>query len=388
MLSDDTKEKLLKQLEFYFSDSNLPRDKFLRGKTQEDAEGYVDLELVCSFTRISKLLGHDRQTENNPVPAHEVQQVAEILQSGSQQLVVSADGKRVKRATAPASLDEAARQADERSLYVTPLPYNANLDDLTAFFKQEAPVNAVRLRRHISSKDFRGSIFVEFNTREDADKVAAKQLKYEGAPLRMLPKLLFVQQKIDARHAKAQANGHAPPTAAAAAPPPAQAAAAASVTAAAQPAVPALVRAAAAAGPSSTAAPAAAIPSGTEEHKRQADGDVEGPAAKRARSEAIDSLEKADWLEELNTVAKFNFREASKVPQAAGLQMLRDSFGGPKAGLRNLNYLQGHAEGHVRFNSEAELDAALTQLATEEDHVLLAGFPATVFKNTAAMEVN
>ncbi|KAK9864880.1 hypothetical protein WJX84_000278 [Apatococcus fuscideae] len=320
MLSDDTKEKLLKQLEFYFSDSNLPRDKFLRGKTQEDAEGYVDLELVCSFTRISKLLGHDRQTENNPVPAHEVQQVAEILQSGSQQLVVSADGKRVKRATAPASLDEAARQADERSLYVTPLPYNANLDDLTAFFKQEAPVNAVRLRRHISSKDFRGSIFVEFNTREDADKVAAKQLKYEGAPLRMLPKLLFVQQKIDARHAKAQAN--------------------------------------------------------------------EGPAAKRARSEAIDSLEKADWLEELNTVAKFNFREASKVPQAAGLQMLRDSFGGPKAGLRNLNYLQGHAEGHVRFNSEAELDAALTQLATEEDHVLLAGFPATVFKNTAAMEVN
>lgn len=64
MLSADTKEKLLKQvklllccrrfifeksehqlssglflqLEFYFSDSNLPRDKFLRGKTQEDPE--------------------------------------------------------------------------------------------------------------------------------------------------------------------------------------------------------------------------------------------------------------------------------------------------------------------------------------------------------------
>ena len=72
---------------------------------------------------------------------------------------------------APASLDEAARQADERSLYVAPLPYNANLDDLTAFFRQEAPVNAVRLRRHIMSKDFRGSIFVEFTTQEDAEKV-------------------------------------------------------------------------------------------------------------------------------------------------------------------------------------------------------------------------
>lgn len=50
--------------------------------------------------------------------------------------------------------------------------------------------------------------------------------------------------------------------------------------------------------------------------------------------------------------------------------------------------MQGHAEGHVRFNSEADLDAALKQLATEQDHVLLAGFPATVSKQTATMELN
>ena len=67
---------------------------------------------------------------------------------------------------------------------------------------------------------------------------------------------------------------------------------------------------------------------------------MEGPAAKRARAESAGSLDKPDWLEELNTVAKFIFREAGKVPPATGLQMLRDSFGGPQAGLRNLDYKQ------------------------------------------------
>ena len=81
------------------------------------------------------------------------------------------------------SLDEAARQADERSLHVAPLPYNATLDVLTAFFSQEAPVNAVRLRRHVTSKDFRGSVFVEFATQEDAAKVDSCLVMLDGTTL-------------------------------------------------------------------------------------------------------------------------------------------------------------------------------------------------------------
>lgn len=134
---------------------------------------------------------------------------------------------------------------------------------------------------------------------------------------------------------QAQANGHAPPAAA-----PAQAAAAVPVAMAAEAAAPKAAVADAAAAPPSDTAPTATVSSNIESHKRQADGDVEGPSAKRAKSEATDPLNRPEWLEELNTVAKFTFLEAGKVPQATGLQMLRDSFGGPKAGLRNLNYSQ------------------------------------------------
>ena len=46
----------LRQIEFYFSDSNLPRDKFLSETVAADPEGYVDVALLCIFSRVRALL--------------------------------------------------------------------------------------------------------------------------------------------------------------------------------------------------------------------------------------------------------------------------------------------------------------------------------------------
>jgi lupus La protein len=63
------------------------------------------------------------------------------------------------------------QEVDARSLYASPFPYDASLDALTAFFAAHGTVRCVRMRRHLSSKDFKGSVFVEFATKEEADKV-------------------------------------------------------------------------------------------------------------------------------------------------------------------------------------------------------------------------
>lgn len=42
---------------------------------------------------------------------------------------------------------------------------------LTDFFQAQAPVNCVRMRRHMNSKQFKGSVFVEFASEADAEKV-------------------------------------------------------------------------------------------------------------------------------------------------------------------------------------------------------------------------
>ncbi len=55
-LSAATADKVVKQMEFYFSDSNLPRDKFMLERVHESAEGYVDIGLIATFARMREIL--------------------------------------------------------------------------------------------------------------------------------------------------------------------------------------------------------------------------------------------------------------------------------------------------------------------------------------------
>ena len=47
---------LVSQIEFYFSESNLPRDKFLLETVSRDPDGFVSLGLLCTFSRMRALL--------------------------------------------------------------------------------------------------------------------------------------------------------------------------------------------------------------------------------------------------------------------------------------------------------------------------------------------
>jgi lupus La protein len=80
--------------------------------------------------------------------------------------------QQVRRKTALPSAKEAARAVDSRSLYVRPFPMHASLDQIVGFF-QDAGVqlNAVRVRRHLRSRDFKGSVFIEASSVEEAQRV-------------------------------------------------------------------------------------------------------------------------------------------------------------------------------------------------------------------------
>ena len=52
---DETLAKIRKQIEFYFSDSNLPKDKYLKGLVDSNEHGYVPIETLLKFKRMSAL---------------------------------------------------------------------------------------------------------------------------------------------------------------------------------------------------------------------------------------------------------------------------------------------------------------------------------------------
>eukprot|EP01138_Halocafeteria_seosinensis_P000701 gb/GECG01000717.1/.p1 GENE.gb/GECG01000717.1/~~gb/GECG01000717.1/.p1 ORF type:complete len:357 (+),score=59.08 gb/GECG01000717.1/:1-1071(+) len=165
-------ERIRRQIEFYFSDANMRRDKFLRSKVEAEPQGFVDLSILVTFNRL-KELSTDYEEICNAVKDSEVVQV-------------SADKTKIRRKTPlPANDDPSTRTVYVKGRF----PQDSELDALIAFFRQYFPVKIVHMRRtRNKEKLFKGSVFVEFENKDDAHKfvemaTSEDGLQYEGKKL-------------------------------------------------------------------------------------------------------------------------------------------------------------------------------------------------------------
>ncbi|KAG7034715.1 La-related protein 6A [Cucurbita argyrosperma subsp. argyrosperma] len=83
VLSEDLKRRIIKQVEYYFSDENLPTDKHLLGLIKKNKDGFVPIAIIAAFKRMKKL------TQDHTF-------ITAALRESSV-LVVSSNGKKVKR---------------------------------------------------------------------------------------------------------------------------------------------------------------------------------------------------------------------------------------------------------------------------------------------------
>ncbi|VVT44026.1 uncharacterized protein SAPINGB_P000265 [Magnusiomyces paraingens] len=195
--SSDPKE-ILKQVEFYFSDQNLPKDKFLLGLTKEN-EGWIPISTIATFSRMRRF---------SPLET-----IVAALRESEDLLEVSENGELVRRKT---PLDESAAtsesssnttekkpvskgaQAFARSIYAKGFgeETSASQYDIEKYFEAFAPVTQVRLRR-ADDKKFKGSVFVEFANLEDAQRFLAQDPKpsYNGNDLLTMSKAAYVDMK-------------------------------------------------------------------------------------------------------------------------------------------------------------------------------------------------
>jgi lupus La protein len=94
---------------FYFSDSNLPTDKFFFTLTVCNSKGWVPLETICMFKRMSEY-----QSVGTDFVSAAVQRA--VAQEGDESIVVvSDDGKFIRRRL---PLGDARGDAWNRSAYV------------------------------------------------------------------------------------------------------------------------------------------------------------------------------------------------------------------------------------------------------------------------------
>ncbi|KAI9270337.1 hypothetical protein BDA99DRAFT_501505 [Phascolomyces articulosus] len=187
----DVPAKIRKQVDFYFSDSNFPFDKFLYFLSKKNSEGWIPLETVAGFKKM-KMITEDQE------------QVVSALRSGDSDLVeLNEAGDHIRR-TKPL----VEQNFVSRSIYAKgfPLvdegaekPIDALIelqDKIEEFFQEHGKVLAVRLRKTDARPSvFKGSVYIEFDNISTAEEVAAKSLQYEGKDLLLKTKRQYLDEK-------------------------------------------------------------------------------------------------------------------------------------------------------------------------------------------------
>ena len=112
--------RLLRQIECYFGDVNLPKDKFLSGETKK-ADEWVTMEMMMKFKRLSEL------------SSDAAVMVAAIEQSKAGLIQVSEDGAKIRRdpiIPLPDDTEESKKAIEARTAYVKGFDKNTSIDEL------------------------------------------------------------------------------------------------------------------------------------------------------------------------------------------------------------------------------------------------------------------
>ncbi|XP_065365134.1 la-related protein 7 [Calliphora vicina] len=144
------------QMEFYFGDANLTKDRFL--KQQLDKDPYVPLEIFMTFNKMKALTS-------------KVEDIAKSL-SNSQLLELDETEQKVKRKIPLAE----NRNVDEKTLYVEALPSTADHEWVRQIFERFGKVAYISLPKYNKSRKIKEFGFVEFE-KEDSVSKAIKSFK-------------------------------------------------------------------------------------------------------------------------------------------------------------------------------------------------------------------
>lgn len=199
----DLMTRLAAQVEFYFSDANVTKDKFLLKHIKRNKEGYVSLKLVSSFKKVKQL------TRDWRVVAYALGRVSNKIQ-------INDLGNKIRRVDPLPEISEVPATCAVLALGLTdPKPTIQSVSDLFASCGDIAFIRVLRVGASIP-QDLKSlaakhptmatsnCAWVEFETQEAAH--AATELSREDG-LQVLPILPEGQKKQDKTQQKQQQPG-------------------------------------------------------------------------------------------------------------------------------------------------------------------------------------
>nr|CAH7718954.1 unnamed protein product [Callosobruchus chinensis] len=129
--SDELADKIVQQVEFYFSDANITKDAFLLKHVKRNKEGYVSLKLISSFKRVKHL------TKDWRVVAHAL--------SRSTKLEINEAGTKLRRLEPLPQYDETT---PSRTIVAVHMPIDKpTIENVAELFKSCGEIALIRILR-------------------------------------------------------------------------------------------------------------------------------------------------------------------------------------------------------------------------------------------------
>ncbi|CAI9544879.1 unnamed protein product, partial [Staurois parvus] len=185
----DLDTKICQQIEYYFGDHNLPRDKFLKEQISFD-DGWVPLEIMIKFNRLNKL------TKDFGII------VGALKKSKTGLLEIDEEKSRIRRSPnkpLPEVTEEYKNLIKNRSVYIKGFQLDTSLDEIKEWLEKKCPIENIQMRRALD-KAFKGSIFVVFETEDTAKKFLENtDLKFKDCDMIVLSKEEYFAKKNEER---------------------------------------------------------------------------------------------------------------------------------------------------------------------------------------------
>ncbi|XP_026801457.1 lupus La protein [Pangasianodon hypophthalmus] len=183
-------KKVAEQIEYYFGDHNLPRDRFLKEQIQLD-DGWVTLETMLKFNRLKSL------TSDAAVI------VESLRKSKTGLLEISEDQTKIRRSPSkplPEYNEEYKDALKHKSIYMKGFPLDTTLDDIKDWLADKGQVENIHMRKG-PQKTFKGSIFAVLESEEAAKAFVARDdvKQFKGNDMIVLIKDDYFAKKAEER---------------------------------------------------------------------------------------------------------------------------------------------------------------------------------------------
>lgn len=190
-VSSLAKISIVEQIEYYFGDFNMMKDKFLRAEIQKN-DGWVPIKTLLRFNRLAAL------TKNEDVV------LAAFKSNPSELMEVNEENKSLRRnpnRAIPEPGENWRNVIATRSVYIKGFPTETTtLDDILKFMQTFGKIDNVFKRcyfdKALKEWKFKGSAYVTFPTREEAESfLAIGSVKFNGNELIKKWQLDYVEEK-------------------------------------------------------------------------------------------------------------------------------------------------------------------------------------------------